>query len=198
MQTPNTTQNHIAVTIELGPKSMEKLDQILEALRRHNCHSCVESVTHYVAACLGHAPGKTHADDAVRLGAAEAPVELNTGHDAGGHGNTHPVDDAATWGAVEAPVEPDTGHAAGGHEDTHPVDDAPPWGDAEPSQGSTPEGAEYTKQDVQAMVQKLAAPSSPKRAEVRALVKSYASRVSEIPESKYPELMAKLAALDKE
>ena len=183
MQTPNTTQNHIAVTIELGPKSMEKLDQILEELRRHNCHSCVESVTHYVAACLG---------------AAEAPVEPDTGHAARGHGNTHPVDDAATWGTVGAPVEPDTGHADGGQEDTHPVDDAPPWGDAEPSQGSTPEGAKYTKQDVQAMVQKLAAPSSPKRAEVRALVKSYASRVSEIPESKYPELMAKLAALDKE
>ena len=168
MQTPNTIQNHIAVTIELGPKSMEKLDQILEELKRHNCHSCVEPVTHYVAACLGRAPDKTHADDAASLGAAEAPVG------------------------------PDTGHAAGGHEDTHPVDDAPPWGDAEPSQGSTPEGAKYTKQDVQAMVQKLAAPSSPKRAEVRALVKSYASRVSEIPESKYPELMAKLAALDKE
>lgn len=170
MQTPNTTQNHIAVTIELGPKSMEKLDQILEELRRHNCHSCVESVTNYVAACLGHAPDKTNADDAARLGAAEAPVE------------------------------PDTGHAAGGHEDTHPVDDAPPWGDAEPSQGSTHEGAKYTKQDVQTLVQKLAAPSSPehKRSGARAIVKSYGTNVSAIPEDKYPEVMAKLAALDKE
>lgn len=63
-----------------------------------------------------------------------------------------------------------------------------------------PQAPEYTKADVQALVQKLAAPTSPehKRAGAKAIVKSYGSKVSDIPADKYAEVMERLTALDKE
>lgn len=54
----------------------------------------------------------------------------------------------------------------------------------------------YTKTDVQKLVQKLAAPDSPKREKAKAIVKEYAAKISAIPESKYPEVMRRLKALD--
>lgn len=56
----------------------------------------------------------------------------------------------------------------------------------------------YTKADVQKLVQKLAAPDSPKRKKAKAIVKEYAAKISAIPESKYPEVMRRLKALDAE
>lgn len=49
--------------------------------------------------------------------------------------------------------------------------------------------------DVQALVQRLAAPSAGFRDQVKAIVKEYADRVSQIPEEKLGEVMQRLSAL---
>lgn len=89
--------------------------------------------------------------------------------------------------APTASIEPATPKTA------HPVDEVSPHG--EPVPAEEPERPKYTKEDVQAMVQKLAAPNSPKREQAKAIVKSYGAKVSAIPEDKYPEVMEKLAKL---
>lgn len=63
---------------------------------------------------------------------------------------------------------------------------------------SEPSTPAYTLDDIRGMVQKLAAPTSNKREEVKAIVKSYAAKVSDIPADKYSEVMQKLTDLDKE
>lgn len=65
--------------------------------------------------------------------------------------------------------------------------------DPEPEQSEPPK---YTAAEIQAKVQKLAAPATGKRDAVKQIVNAYASRVSEIPEDKYPEVMEKLTALE--
>lgn len=51
--------------------------------------------------------------------------------------------------------------------------------------------------DVQALVQRLATPSSGKRNAARDIVKKYADRVSAIPEDKLNEVYAELTELEK-
>lgn len=82
-------------------------------------------------------------------------------------------------------------------ETIHPADEVSPHGDPEPAE-QPEEPKKYTKADVVALVQKLAAPDSPKREKAKAIVKSYGTKVSDIPEAKYGEVMDKLTALDKE
>lgn len=88
--------------------------------------------------------------------------------------------------AAETPEQPDPVNE-------HPVDDLP-WETPEPA--AEPEKPKYTKADVLAKVQKLAQPNSPHRVEAKAIVKSYAAKVSDIPEDKYAEVMEKLTALE--
>ncbi len=76
----------------------------------------------------------------------------------------------------------------------HPVDEVSPHELPEPV--AEPEQPKYTKADVLAKVQQLAAPNSPHREQAKAIVKSYGAKVSDIPEDKYDEVMAKLAALE--
>ena len=76
----------------------------------------------------------------------------------------------------------------------HPADVLPPHGEPEPV--AEPEKPKYTEADVRAMVQKLVNPKHPKRVEARALVKSYADKVSDIPVDKYNEVMERLTALE--
>lgn len=99
---------------------------------------------------------------------------------------------------TEAPVAPATGPEAATPETTHPVEDTAPWNDSEPVEAD--QEIKYTLDDVRALVQKLAAPTSPahKRTGAKEIVKSYAAKVSDIPEDKFPEVMSKLTALDKE
>lgn len=78
----------------------------------------------------------------------------------------------------------------------HPADEVSPHGQPEPT--AEPEAPKYTKDDVLALVQKLAAPNNPAREKAKAIVKSYAAKVSDIPEAKYGEVMDKLTKLDKE
>ena len=83
----------------------------------------------------------------------------------------------------------------------HPADAVSPHGDPEPvEEPAKPEAPKYTKADIQARVQKLAAPTMPdsKRQGAKAIVKSYGAKVSDIPEEKYPEVMARLDELEKE
>lgn len=81
------------------------------------------------------------------------------------------------------PVEPQPEHA-------DPVEEKAPWdGPEEPA-------PKYTADDVRAKVQKLAAPAAGKRNAVKKIVEEYAPSVSLIPEDKYPEVMAKLTALE--
>ena len=78
----------------------------------------------------------------------------------------------------------------------HPVDAVSPHADPVAGPVAEPERPKYTKADVQAKVQKMAGPNSPKREQVKALVKSYGAKISDIPEDKYDEVMAKLAELE--
>lgn len=86
---------------------------------------------------------------------------------------------------------------------THPADVVSPHGQpapavepaAEPAEPDTPK---WTKDDLTKKVQALAAPGTGKREKVREIVKSYAPNVGAIPEDKYPEVMDKLIALEKE
>lgn len=59
-----------------------------------------------------------------------------------------------------------------------------------------PEKPKATLADVQALVQKLATPSSGKRDAVKSIVNAYAKRVSDIPADKLDEVMAKLTELE--
>lgn len=57
------------------------------------------------------------------------------------------------------------------------------------------ESPQYTAADVQKLVQELASPTGGKRAEVRAIVKKYAEKVSLIPADKYDTVMEQLLKL---
>lgn len=59
-----------------------------------------------------------------------------------------------------------------------------------------PEKPKATLTDIQSLVQKLAASGSDKRNAVKKIVNAYASRVSEIPEEKFGEVMEQLTALE--
>ena len=86
----------------------------------------------------------------------------------------------------------------------HPVDEVSPHAtpdpEAQPEPVAEPEVAEanYTKADVQALVLKLAAPGTGKKDAVKAIVNEYAKKVSDIPEEKLNEVMAKLNQLAEE
>ena len=88
----------------------------------------------------------------------------------------------------------------------HPVDAVEPHGDPEPvatvseveKVETTEKVYKVTKEDIMAKVQALAAPNNPKREQAKAIVKSYGAKVSDIPEAKYAEVMAKLAELEVE
>jgi hypothetical protein len=100
-----------------------------------------------------------------------------------------PEEETATPASAAEPAAPETGH---------PVDEVSPHGEPEPA--AEPEAPKYTKADVQALVQKLAAPTSPerKRTGAKNIVKSYGAKVSDIPEDKYDEVMHRLTTLDRE
>lgn len=67
-----------------------------------------------------------------------------------------------------------------------------------PEPAVEPEAPKATKADVQAMVIKLAAPGTGKKDAVKTIVNEYAKKVSEIPEDKLDEVMAKLNKLAEE
>lgn len=100
-----------------------------------------------------------------------------------------PDTEPAAPASAEEPAAPETGHPA---EEAGAV--------VEPEPAEEPAAPKYTKEDVQALVQKLAAPNSPehKRTGAKAIVKSYGAKVSDIPADKYAEVMGRLTALDKE
>lgn len=94
----------------------------------------------------------------------------------------HPVEtlsEALQAPATTIPAEPEK--AENGPE-------APPW--------EEPAAPTYTQADLLAKVQQLASPAGGKRVQARDIVKQYASRVSEIPEDKIAEVMAKLIELE--
>lgn len=125
-----------------------------------------------------------------------------------GHHNCKGCVETATGMVVEAmksdaapaeePAAPASTAETAAAETGHPVDADLPWETPEPA--AEPEQPKYTKADILALVQKLAAPTSPekKRTGAKAIVKSYGAKVSDIPEDKYAEAMAKLIELDKE
>ena len=80
----------------------------------------------------------------------------------------------------------------------HPVDAVAPHGEPEPVAESAeePEEPKFTHADVQAKTRQLVRPDHPKRLEAKAIIKSYADKVSNIPEDKLTEVMKKLTALE--
>lgn len=85
-----------------------------------------------------------------------------------------------------------------GTAELHTAEDEAPVADGIPVEAvvpTEPEKPKATKADVQAMVQKLATPTSGKRDAVKRIVNDYAVRVSDIPEDKLDEVMQKLTAL---
>lgn len=83
-------------------------------------------------------------------------------------------------------------------ETAHPVDAALPWGEPA-SEAPTEEPARVvTKEELQALVQKMATPNHPKRDRAKAIIQFYGAKVSDVPEDKRAECMDKLIALDQE
>ena len=84
----------------------------------------------------------------------------------------------------------------------HPVDEVSPHAAPDPDQPffdqAPTEPTNFTKADVQALVLKLAAPGTGKKDAVKAIVNEYAKKVSDIPEEKLNEVMAKLQKLAEE
>ena len=88
----------------------------------------------------------------------------------------------------------------------HPVDAVVPFSMAQADDGTVmlvkndqpADEANYTKDDIQALVMKLAAPGTGKKEAVKAIVNEYAPRISGIPEDKINEVMAKLNQLAEE
>lgn len=99
-------------------------------------------------------------------------------------------------GTADAPKAPEQPAEQPAKETGHPVEEAAPAVDPAPAE--EPEQPKYTKADVLALVQKLAAPNSPKREAAKAIVKSYGAKVSDIPADKYGEVMEKLNKLTQE
>lgn len=100
-----------------------------------------------------------------------------------------------------APTEEPTPVETTAPEEEHPIEEPSPYGEPEqpePAAEPEPEEPKYTKDDILALVQKLAAPNNPKREQAKAIVKAYAAKVSDIPADKYAEVMDKLTALTKE
>ena len=103
--------------------------------------------------------------------------------------------------ATSEPAAPASAAETAAPETSHHAEEVGAAVEPEPAAAlEQPEAPKYTKADVQALVQKLAAPTSPehKRTGAKAIVKSYGAKVSDIPEDKYAEVMDKLTALDKE
>ena len=76
----------------------------------------------------------------------------------------------------------------------HPVDAVSPHN--EPAADPEPELPKYSKDDILAKVQSLAGPNNPKREQAKAIVKRYGTKISDIPEDKYSEVMAELLELE--
>lgn len=76
--------------------------------------------------------------------------------------------------------------------------EAPKTEAPEPVAQPEPEAPIYKKEDVQALVLKLAAPGTGKKDAVKAIVNEYAKKVSDIPEEKLNEVMARLQKLAEE
>ena len=93
--------------------------------------------------------------------------------------------------AQEAPAAPE----AEAPKDDKPEPEAPAQPDPAPAEEPV---KKYTRAEVQALVQKLAAPAAGKREAVKAIVNEYAPRVGLIPEEKFGEVMERLTALEKE
>lgn len=89
--------------------------------------------------------------------------------------------DAEKAPAAIAPVEPEAPAAQEPAEDPAPTEEP-----------------KYTAADVRALVQKLATPAAGKKDAVKKIVNEYAAKVGDIPEDKYPEVMAKLQALQED
>lgn len=102
--------------------------------------------------------------------------------------------------SAEAATAPQTEEKPKPVETEHPVDDVSPH--AAPAPVAEPEPAkdepQYTQADILAIVQRLIAPGSTKRAEAKAIVNDYAVKISAIPEDKYNEVMDRLVKLEKE
>ncbi len=103
---------------------------------------------------------------------------------------------------AQKPATPDTGHPVdevSPHGTPEPVTEAEPVAETEPVAEPAPEPVtKWTKEDLQAKVQALAAPGTGKREKVRDIVKSYAAKVGDIKPKYYDEVMDKLIALEKE
>ena len=73
------------------------------------------------------------------------------------------------------------------------VEDEPPFDVPAPEKDEP----QYTLDDVRAVVQRLIAPGSTKRAQAKAIVEEYATKISAIPVNKFSEVMDRLTALEK-
>lgn len=97
---------------------------------------------------------------------------------------------------TEAATAPQTAEKPEPVETETPAEDV--TAPAEPEPVVEPKAPAFTRDDIQAMVIKLAAPDTGKKAQARAIVLEYAERVGLIPEDKFPEVMERLTALAKE
>lgn len=80
----------------------------------------------------------------------------------------------------------------------HPVDAADVWGQPASEAPAEEPVREVTKEELQALVQKMATPNHPKRDRAKAIIQSYGAKVSDVPADKRAECLDKLIALEQE
>lgn len=172
------------ITIELCAEDRARLDRLSAALENNN------PLTKAAAAITNLAKSAKEAADAAP---ADMPREMR---------RFKSMEDMAeyakvAWDAEHAEAAQD---AATEPEPEAPMNDTPaeeeaPTAAPAPSEEVAEPAPVPSVDELRAIVQELAAPGSSKRAAVRALVKSYADSVSNIPEDKRAEAMQKLIEL---
>lgn len=83
-------------------------------------------------------------------------------------------------------------------ETAHPVDAPDVWSEPASEEPAEEPVREVTKEELQALVQKMATPNHPKRDRAKAIIQSYGAKVSDVPCEKRAECWDKLIALDQE
>ena len=83
-------------------------------------------------------------------------------------------------------------------ETAHPVDAPDVWNEPASEEPAEEPVRVVTKEELQALVQKMATPNHPKRDRAKAIIQSYGAKVSDVPADKRAECLDKLIALEQE
>lgn len=156
-----------------------RMEQLIEAMESRTCDRCVRDALAWSeqvqrAEVIG--TQQAMESDALQQKLAETLAKANAPAE-------KPTETAEAPKAEPAPID-------------HPAAESLPGGDPAPADEAKPT---ITQEQLQQKITQLAAAKNGAlKVKVREIVTAYAPKVSELPEDKWPEIWAKLAALEKE